>query len=63
MKHGVVVTWRGGTTKFHEPEGIESRALRLAKKRGITLSEAVRLIEHSLTRSEQEEERDWMRLT
>ncbi len=56
MKPGVVVTWRGGTTKFHEPEGIESRALRLAKKHGLTVREAVRLIE-------QEDERDWMRVT
>ncbi len=59
MKPGVVVTWRGGTTKFHEPEGIESRALRLAKKRGIPLREAVRLIEQENDRLE----RDWGQFT
>ncbi len=59
MKPGVVVTWRGGQTKFHEPDGIESRALRLAKKRGIPLREAVRLIEQENDRLE----RDWGQFT
>ncbi len=59
MKPGVVVTWRGGQTKFHEPDGLESRALRLAKKRGLTLREAVRLIEQENDRLE----RDWGQFT